>query len=462
LKAHSIRLRLTAWYFLSLAAILALFALGCQFALRTSINHAVDEEIRAQMDAISKFLTGEAHTLAPDQIKDELNEMSSSGGFLRVEDENGHVVYESEFLTRHKLLANPKQPSGGPVTFSTGPYRIGSRRVRSGTGSYSITVVHSLREFGKSIERFQTILILLSALALSAACAGGVWLSRRALAPVDEITDAAQNVTFTNLSARLKVPDTNDELQRLTETLNTMLDRIEKPVRQMHQFTADASHELRAPLTLIRTAAEFSLRRERSHQELIDSLSTILRESERTSSLVDNLLLLSRADSGIDQLTLAPLALSEPVRDAIHEAKPLAVDKHVHLESQIPETPIVIAGHHDLLRRAVFILIDNALKYTPEGGKVCVTLSQTKSAATLTVEDTGIGITADQLPHVFDRFWRADQVRSRNQGGVGLGLAIAQTVVSRHNGSVAATSNEKGSRFSIVLPLSKEAISEGA
>ena len=457
MKAHSIRLRLTAWYFLSLAAILAFFALGCQFALRTSINHAVDEEIRAQMDAIAKFLTGEAATLASDQIKDELDEMSSSGGFLRVEDEKGQIVYESDFFTRHKISGKADQPSG-PVT--EGPYRIGSRRVRSATGSYSITLVHSLREFGKSIQRFQTILIVLSALALAAACAGGVWLSRRALRPVDAINEAAQNVTFTNLSARLKVPDTDDELQRLTETLNTMLDRIERPVRQMHQFTADASHELRAPLTLIRTAAEFSLRRERSHQELIDSLSTILRESERTSSLVDNLLLLSRADSGIDHLTLAPLDLREPVRDAMEECKPLARDKHLNFESSIPETPLLVAGHHDLLRRAVFILIDNAVKYTPEGGAIRVMLSNANSTATLTVRDTGIGITADQLPHVFDRFWRADQVRSRSQGGAGLGLAIAQTIVARHNGTIEVNSNENGSTFSIVLPVSNEGIAE--
>jgi heavy metal sensor kinase len=461
LKAHSIRLRLTAWYFLSLAAILAFFAFGCQFALRTSINHAVDEEIRAQMDAVARFLSGEAPTLASDQIKDELNEMSNTGGFLRVEDETGHIVYQSEFFTRQEMSLKPDR-SSSPITFSKGPFRIGARRVSSGSENYSITVVHSLREFGKSIERFQTILIVLSALALAAACAGGVWLSRRALAPVDAITEAAQHVTFTNLSARLKVPDTDDELQRLTETLNTMLDRIERPVRQMHQFTADASHELRAPLTLIRTAAEFSLRRERSHQELIDSLCTILREAERTSSLIDDLLLLSRADSGTDHLTLAPLDLREPVHDAVQECKPLAQDKCLNLESCAPEIPILVAGHRDLLRRAVFILIDNALKYTPEGGTIRVVLSKENSAATLTVEDTGIGITADQLPHVFDRFWRADQVRSRSQGGVGLGLAIAQTTVLRHNGTIQVTSNKNGSTFSIVLPLSNAMIADGA
>jgi heavy metal sensor kinase len=461
LKAHSIRVRLTAWYFLSLAAILAFFAFGSQFALRTSIDHTVDDEIRAQMDAIARFLSGEAHTLAPDQIKDELDEMSNTGGFLRVSDEEGHIIYQSEFFTHHEMPVMAHQPSR-PVTYSKGPYRIGSRRVSSGTGNYSITIVHSLREFRRSIERFQTILIVLSAIALAAACAGGVWLSRRALAPVDAISQAAKNVTFLNLSARLNVPDTNDELQRLTETLNRMLDRIERPVRQMHQFTADASHELRAPLTLIRTAAEFSLRRERSHQELIDSLSTILRESERTSSLVDNLLLLSRADSGIDHLTLAALDLREPVRDAVEECKPLARGKHLHLESVIPDAPIVVSGHHDLLRRAVFILVDNAVKYTPEGGTIRVTLSHGQPVATLTVEDTGIGITADQLPHVFDRFWRADQVRSRSQGGVGLGLAIAQTIVARHNGTIEVTSNEKGSTFSMVLPLSSETIGEGA
>jgi heavy metal sensor kinase len=452
---------LTAWYFLSLAAILVFFALGCQFALRRSINHAVDEEIRAQMNAIAKFLSGEAPTLSPDQIKDELDEMSSGGGFLRVENEKGSIVYQSEFFSHHQMPVHGHQPSGG-MTFSEGPYRIGLRRVSSGSGNYSVTLVHSLREFRRSLERFQTILILLSAIALAAACGGGVWLSRRALAPVNAIIQAAQNVTFTNLSARLQVPDTGDELQRLTETLNTMLDRIERPVMQMHQFTADASHELRAPLTLIRTAAEFSLRRERSHQELIDSLSTILRESERTSSLIDNLLLLSRADSGIDHLTLAPVDLREPLREAIKECAPLAREKHLDLESSVPGEPVLVSGHHDLLRRAVFILVDNAVKYTPEGRTIRVALFRTDSAATVAVKDTGIGLTADQLPHVFDRFWRADQVRSRSEGGVGLGLAIAQTIVARHNGTIEVTSHQNGSIFSIVLPVADEAAAERA
>ena len=454
MKAHSIRIRLTGWYALSLTVILGFFALGCSMALKSSIDHAVDEEIWAQMDSVANFLSGEAPGLPPDQIKDELGELSSAGGFLRVLDAEGRVVYQSEPFARLRVRELADVPAGG-VTFSEGPYRIGSRRVMSGNSLYSVTVAHSLREFRKSVERFQLILVGLSVLALVAAGAGGVWLSRRALAPVDAINEAAQNVTFTNLSARLKVPNTNDELQRLTETLNTMLDRIERPVRQMHQFTADASHELRAPLTLIRTAAEFSLRRERSHPELIDSLSKILREAERTSSLVDNLLLLSRADSGIDDLTLAPLDLAEPVRDAIQEGKPLAKGRRLDFECSVLPSPLIVCGHHDLLRRAVFILIDNAVKYTPEGGTIRVLLSRSNSSASLTVQDNGIGIRADQLSHVFDRFWRADPVRSRSQGGVGLGLAIAQTIVARHNGTLAVTSEPgKGSAFSIVLPVS--------
>lgn len=458
MKSQSIRVRLTAWYFLSLAVILGFFALGCQFALKESINHAVDEEIRGQIDGVARFLSHEAPALSLDQIRDELSELSNSGGFLRVLDANGRPLYQSDFYTR-KQIPVPAGTAREGTTYRSRKrmYRIGSRWVKSGDARYSITVAHSLREFSKSIDRFQLILIALSSLALAAACAGGYWLSRRALAPVDAITEAARKLTFNNLSTRLEVPKTNDELQRLTETLNTMLDRIERPLRQMHQFTADASHELRAPLTLIRTAAEFSLRRERSQQELIDSLSKILKESERTSTLVDNLLLLSRADSGIDDLTLAPLNLAEPVSDAIEEGQPLAREKHVVFESSLAQSPILVSGHYDLLKRAVFILIDNAVKYTPQGGTIRVTLSQSNSTAILTVKDTGIGITAEHLPHVFDRFWRADKVRSRSQGGVGLGLAIAQTIIVRHNGSIDVASGPgAGSAFSILLPLSPQ------
>ncbi len=397
--------------------------------------------------------------MARDDMSDELRELSSGGTLLRVLDQQGHTLYQPGFFLQYKvpvLAAGSQQTQYTTFRTRQDVYRMASRWIVAPDRRFLVTAAHSMREFEKSLRQFQFVLVLLSLLALALACAGGFFISRRALRPVDAITEAARTLSFNNLSTRLVVPRTNDELQRLSETLNAMLNRIEQPIRQMHQFTADASHELRTPLTLMRTAAEFSLRRERPREELVDALSQILNEVMRTSTLVDSLLLLSRTDSGIDDPTFTTVNLCDAMQQAVEQAMPFARDQNLTLEFHIPPAPLLVIGNHDLLRRAIYILLDNSIHYTPEGGLISATLSYAGEKAQLAVQDTGIGIGADQISHVFDRFWRADKVRSRNRGGAGLGLSIAQTIVNRHKGSIELTSQPgEGSRFSIVLPLDR-------
>jgi signal transduction histidine kinase len=304
----------------------------------------------------------------------------------------------------------------------------------------------------RSLARFGRMLMLGIPLALVLASLGGYWLSGRALAPVKQITTDARRINATNLSDRLAVSRAHDELRELSETLNGMLGRIDKSLSQMRQFTADASHELRAPLALIRTAAEFSLLRERSREELVDALQKILRESRHTTNLVDSLLFLARADSRDDGSNpTVPLNLTSLWAN---QAGELASGKGLSISTDLGPALVVVNGDESALGRLLLILIDNAIKYTPAGGAVDLRLAKDKERALIRIADTGIGIAASDLPHVFDRFWRADKVRTRAEGGSGLGLAIARWIVERHGGEISVSSQlGEGSTFTVALPL---------
>jgi heavy metal sensor kinase len=322
---------------------------------------------------------------------------------------------------------------------------------------FTIQVAEPMHEFEESMERFEGMLLVAAPLFLILASLGGFWMSRRALAPVDRITRDARLISISNLSRRLEVPRANDELQRLTQTLNEMLDRIDKSVRRMVQFTADASHELRAPLTLIYTAAEFSLRRERKPEELLDAMRKVVRESARTASLVDDLLVLARADSGTDELRVAPVDLAAVARNVYEQVLTLAKPKHIQVSIDHAEEQVIVQGDEEALARLFLILLDNAVKYTPDNGQISFKVRSRDSHAEAIIRDTGIGIAAEDLPHIYDRFWRADKVRSRNLGGAGLGLSIALWIVQQHGGEIEARGEiGQGSQFTVRLPMKPE------
>jgi heavy metal sensor kinase len=299
------------------------------------------------------------------------------------------------------------------------------------------------------------MLLLAAPLLLILATVGGYWLSSRALAPVDGISKAAQRISIENLDDRLNVPETGDQLQRLSETLNAMLSRLAMSVRQMKQFTADASHELRAPVSLIRTTAEVAVqKRDRSASEYLEALDEILEESERTSQVVDSLMLLARADSGKVAAEFSAADMCAIVRGAAEQGEKLSKLRGLQFAAHVPNDPIWIQADADALRRAFLILIDNAAKYTPLAGTVTVALEAHDGFAFASVSDTGIGIAEEDVGHFFDRFWRADKARSREQGGAGLGLSIAKWIVEMHNGSIGVESKlGEGSRFWIHVSL---------
>jgi heavy metal sensor kinase len=288
-------------------------------------------------------------------------------------------------------------------------------------------------------------------LVIGVAVWGGWWLARRALKPVGAMTADARAINANDLSARLSVPDTQDELQELAESWNAMLGRIEASVRSVSRFTADAAHELRTPVTVIRTSAELALRQRRSPDKYEQTLISIQSETEQITELLERLLLLARGDAGqwhFDQEMVFADDVLRRLRGVIFS---LAECKGIDLDFLIPEQSAPIWGDESAIRRLVMILADNAIKYTPIGGRVSVALRDQGSCCVIEVADSGCGIAAEQLPYVFDRFYRADPARTAGMG-VGLGLAIARTIVEAHHGRIEVTSTSgKGSTFRVLI-----------
>jgi heavy metal sensor kinase len=331
--------------------------------------------------------------------------------------------------------------------------------VNVGGEPYFIQSAFEMDDFYEALYHFELLLYIAIPLLLICSALGGYWISTRALAPVDQITKTARTISAQNLSSRLVVPSTGDELQRLSETLNGMLDRLESSFKKITQFTADASHELRTPVAVMRTRAELSLRKARSAEEYRDVISEVLTELEKTSGLIEQLMFLARADSGAETLHFADTNVTEVLREACHQGSALAEAKQIGFQEEISPDSMWIRGDASSLRRLFLILIDNAVKYTPANGHVEVSLQRNNGYAIAQVKDTGIGIAETDLPNVFERFYRADKARTRELGGVGLGLSIGRWITEVHSGTIEVQSTPgRGSVFQIRLPITHASV----
>jgi signal transduction histidine kinase len=294
--------------------------------------------------------------------------------------------------------------------------------------------------------RFIPAMLLVSALA-------GYFISRRALMPVVRLTESARSITIGNLAARLPVSPVGDELARLAETCNEMLSRLEESIKSITRFTADASHELRSPIAFIRIASEDTLRIPSLPAEAIQALESIVSETAHSQQLLEDMLLLARFDAGRAPLNFGSIFLAEIVESVVSRMQVLAAQKNQRLVAQLPNEDLVSAGDAQMFRRLVWILVDNAIKYTPHESVIETTLVQDGRNARLTVSDNGPGISEAHLPHIFDRFFRADPSRGETNG-TGLGLAIAKWIAEAHHAQITATSREgAGTIFEVIIPL---------
>jgi heavy metal sensor kinase len=295
-------------------------------------------------------------------------------------------------------------------------------------------------------------LIIVVPLALALAAGGGIFLARRALKPVDKIAQTAQEIEESDLSRRINV-NTKDELGRLAATLNAMIGRLEKAFQRQKQFTSDASHELRTPLAVIEAESSLALQKERPSTDYRQSLEIISQESRQMSSLIDQLLTLARADAGKEQWNFTEVNLGKLIGNLSTDADVLCQEKG--LSFQLGQTQdLVVKGDEARLRELFMNLLDNAIRYTPAPGTVSVSLRREGQMAVVAITDTGVGIPAEDIPFIFERFYRVDKSRSRAGGGSGLGLAICKHIAEAHGGKIEVESQVgTGSTFSVWLPL---------
>jgi heavy metal sensor kinase len=281
---------------------------------------------------------------------------------------------------------------------------------------------------------------------------GAYYLLGRALRPVDEIVQAAELITLRNLSQRLPVALTGDEVERLSLALNRMIQRLDEAFQLMSRFTADASHELRTPLTIMRGELEALLKEERLGDDQAAQIESILEEAERLTKIVEGLLFISRLEAGEPHMGKDPVDFSRLVSSTTEQMTPLAEDKSLTLTCETGHD-IMVEATEVRLKQVVVNLLDNAIKYTPEGGKIDVKVTTETSWAILEVSDNGIGISREALPHVFERFYRSEQVQARKARGTGLGLAMVLSITETHGGKVSVTSREnEGAIFRVQLP----------
>jgi heavy metal sensor kinase len=465
MKPWSIRARLTAWFAAVFGLVLAVLAAATWWVLHDSVRGTVDQALADRIAAVSRFLNTPGTSQSFEELREDLREyvaLDPGWNLIRIRDSRGTQLYRSESFDGGAVTGGPGGTSaaaGGyrDLVMRGKPVRMLTRQVEVAGAPFTVEVAWPVGELQEALDEFRWTALLIIPGGILAAAIGGYWISRRALAPVDRIASAARAITASRLGHRLEVPPTGDELQRLSETLNDMLARLETAFAETARFTADASHELRTPVSLIRTTAEVALRRPRSAEEYRQALEGILRESERTSGLVQDLLTLTRADAGADMWSPSRLDLGALAGDLSGELGAMCEARGLTLRLEVPGQPVFVDGEHAALRRLIIVLVDNAAKYTPAPGEVRVTLRIADGAAEMEVADTGIGIRAEDLPRVFDRFYRADKARSRDSGGAGLGLSIARWIVDRHQGRISIESGSgSGTRVRVALPRVEE------
>jgi heavy metal sensor kinase len=458
IKPLSLRVRLTGWYFGVVALSFLLISVVALYGMDRSIQGAVDNALGERANAVHSLITRQISSRSLADLKRELREhsgLSSADELMQIADAQGNWLYRSRSLVSHEIpLPHEERPTIYTDRFAGLVLRVRSEWVSVGGQRFSLQVAAPMHEFREAVEHFRSLLIVAVPFLLICATAGGYFLSRRALAPVQRIIDATDKIGATNLSSRLVVPGTGDELQRLSETLNNMLSRIEGAFQRVAQFTADASHELRTPLAILRTRTELALRRPRSEGEYREVLGQLLHGLERGSVLVERLMLLARADSGDPILQHERVQLDVILRSVCEQGATLAAAKNLRFQAQLSPQDMPIEGDVDFLERLFLILIDNAIKYTAPEGEIVLSTQVEGSAVVVSVSDSGIGISEADLPHVFERFYRVDKARSRESGGAGLGLAIGRWIAQAHHGDIGVESSlGKGTVFRVRLPL---------
>lgn len=491
----SVRARLTLWYTGVLALVLITFALSGYFFLSFTLNRRTDDALGEMADAFAATLADEAsdsHSGEADARGEDggsnpdeaVREAVSQNQFrdyqLVVFEDARRVVAASRVQKKGNGSGWTRPPMASQIagvldavvrtpeaalyfaTLSDGDnqYRVVGRRVQGRGSAYTLVVLRSLHDQEDLLERASYALLVAVPLALLLASIGGYFLARKSLAPVVRMSATAALIGAANLHERLPVANERDELGGLARVINALLARLDASFEQQRRFMADASHELRTPVAIICSETEVALsRQKRSNGELRESLALVKDETRRLTHIVEDLFTLARADAGQYKLTSKEFYLDELGAEVAHSVRTLVAERKLTLQLDATQE-MPFRGDENLLRRLFLNLLDNAIKHTPRGGAVMISCKRAGARYVITVSDTGAGIPLEAQPHIFDRFYRANSARSRDEddsagltSGAGLGLSIARWVAEAHDGTLELLhSSEAGTVFQLILP----------
>lgn len=501
---ESVRARLTLWYTGVLALVLVSFAFASYLFLAATLNRRTDGSLTEMSSAFALTLETEQRELDSGEVDLPNNHTGSSNrdaaaieaiSEYRLNDyqfvlynDGGQVIAASPgFISGREHTPSPVwtvppissgitsllrwfagQPSGASrfVTLADGSvaYRARAQRVQAGPQPYTLVVLRSLHDQNELLEGASGALSIAVPLALLLASLGGYLLARKSLAPVVVMSDKAARIGAANLHERLPVANERDELGKLATVFNALLARLNESFDQQRRFMADASHELRTPVAIVRGEAEVSLSQpERSADDYRESLGIVHDEGRRLTRIVEDLFTLARADAGQHKLRLNDFYLDELADEVVRSVRTLVAKRSVSLSLHAPQE-LPFRGDEVLVRRLLLNLLDNSIKYTSAGGSIAVTCESLDGNYIVTIADTGSGIALDDQPHIFERFFRADKARTRaitgdevkTTSGAGLGLSIAQWVATAHHGELKLlNSSELGTTFVVLLPAPK-------
>jgi len=455
----SIKFRLTIWYLFVLMALLFLFGIMSYFMLSQSLYQGLDDSLKARVLALENSLEIEDGSV-------NLGITEQTGEFVLVYGSDGSLLqgfsWGLEVPHIDALVAQALESHSPFLTARTSneqEIRLYTVPLSGESGIGAIVVGRPTAEVTEVLERFMNILIIAALTTLVLAGGGGFFLASRVLKPVERIRQTAEEIGESDLSRRIDT-GSEDELGRLASTLNQMIGRLEAAFSRQRQFTADASHELRTPLAIVQAESTLALRKKRTPDDYRKSLELISQEAGHMSAVVGKLLYLARIDAGKDQVNFERISLKKLLTELSSDIEVLAREKGIEFKLA-PLEDLSIEGDRVKLEQLFLNLLGNAIRYTPSGGSISASIVREGRTAVIAIKDTGIGISKEHIPHLFERFYRVDKARSRAEGGAGLGLAICQHIAQVHKGKIEVESEVgKGSTFSVSLPLMESSDSD--
>lgn len=447
-----IKFKLTLWYVLLLLIVILIFSTTIYFSLQKMIINNEDILLNTQIKQTISSLDIENGVI---KLSEEPFYYNSSiyGALLSYPDMK---ILESNLPKDIISKYSPDLKTIGQyktIYASKEKWRVYSSSIYSNNKILGILIfAQPLNFLDIAMKNLSVIIYIMIPLIIIVAVVGGILISNYVLKPIDRMTKVAREISMGDLSKRLNLPYTNDEIGRLAQTFDIMIDKLDDSFKRQRQFTHDASHELRTPIAVIQSQAELSLGSSNTVSEYTKALSVILEEAKYMGKLISNMLFLARGDNKADNLQMENLNLSDLIEGIVSELKPIAENNNIKINI-VKNEPSCIKGDQTRITQLLYNIIENAIKYTAPEGNIKLYIENHDKYIKIAVQDNGIGISKEHLPHIFERFYRVDKARSVKNGGSGLGLSICQWIALIHGGKIEVFSEEnKGSTFIIWLP----------